>query len=142
LEDITIIYGIARDVPSVSRYSFSFSIGQPPVSVSMNVFGNPPFNSNEYIAVAVQRGIVGTGFVALAYQRVGQRAPPHMASPVPGVIAIAVAVAGVSTWARASGPANQLIWISLTAVFVGVASASRLRGMWKAKYLLSNWDPP
>jgi hypothetical protein len=142
LKGVTIIFGIAQDVHSVSRYSFSFRIGQPPVSVSMNVVGNPPFSSNEYIAVAVKRRIVGTGFVALAYRRVGQRAPAHMASPVPAVTAIAVAVAGVSTWARASGPTNQIIGIYLAAVFVGVASATRLRGMWKAKYLLSNWEPP
>jgi hypothetical protein len=140
MSEIEVLAGFASDVPTVSQFSFSFSIGDPPVRVSMGAFGSPPFNSNEYIAVAAKRSSLAMSpYIALAYRRVGLRAAAQMVNLTVPIALLAVGVMGCGTWALAPTQPKSIGFaaLGLVAVLVG---ASGLRGVARAKRLLDGWE--
>jgi hypothetical protein len=140
MSEIEVLAGFASDVPTASQFSFSFSIGDPPVRVSMGAFGSPPFNSNEYIAVAAKRSSFAMSpYIALAYRRVGLRAAAQMVNLTVPIALLAVGVMGCGTWALAPTQPKSIGFaaLGLVAVLVG---ASQLRGVARAKRLLDGWE--
>lgn len=140
MSEIEVLAGFASDVPTASQFSFSFSVGYPPVRVSMGAFGSPPFNSNEHIAVAAKRSSFAMSpYVALAYRRVGLRAAAQIVNLTVPIALLAVGVMGCGTWALAPTQPNSIGFAALGLVAVLVGS-SRLRGVARAKRLLDGWE--
>jgi len=140
--DIEFLTGFTSDVPSFCRWSFTFGIGSPPLAVSMTALGVPPFENNEYVALAVRRAyLFGSGYVALAYRRLGQGAGPHAASSVPSVVAAIIGLMGLVNFALL--PLSEgLVAASLVGIVVGIGGCVRLRDLTAAKRRLSAWRPP
>ena len=106
----------------------------------MGAFGSPPFNSNEYIAVAAKRSSLAMSpYIALAYRRVGLRAAAQMVSLTVPTALLAVGAMGCGTWALAPTQPKSIGFaaLGLVAVLVG---ASRLLGVARAKRLLDGWE--
>jgi len=140
---IEIFAGFVSDIPARARYSFTFRIGDPPVTVSMNTLGEPPFDSNEYIAVAVQRSRLSSWqYTALAYRRLGLAAPAHLVSPMFAGAAILIGLMGlVNLWRFPSLDAEFAV-VSLIGMGIGIAGVLRLRSTLIAKRVLAAWKPP
>ena len=82
MEEIHILVGFVRNMRSVRRQGVAFQIGSSPEWMYMGgTMFAPPFNENEYVAVAVRRSIFASGqYAVLAFRDAGLRAPPQVAS--------------------------------------------------------------
>jgi hypothetical protein len=128
--------------------AFSFDLGEPPVSVSMDGFA-APFDSGEYIAIAALVSDVGGDTLsALAYRRVGLRAPARVALSFLDVLGAGGGLAGLTLIALlvfvpdASAEDTSQIWaMSVLLVSLGAYCVYRLRLRFVAKRLLDAWVP-
>jgi hypothetical protein len=140
---VEIVAGFVSDVPPQARYSFTFSIGIPPKTVSMNSLGEPPFESNEYIAVAIRQSRLSTWqYTALAYRRLGLAAPAHIVSPLFPGSSILIGLMGLVNLARFRSLDAQFVMLSVVAIGVGVVGALTLRSTLLARRTLAAWQPP
>jgi hypothetical protein len=109
----------------------------------MSALTVPPFESNEYIAVVVRRAMVpGSHYIALAYRRLGLRAPAHAASLVLPSWGILLGFMGALNFILFPAPSPVLVAASLLASLFGIAGIVRLIGSLKARRLLAAWGPP
>jgi hypothetical protein len=138
----TIISGITADVPNRSGLgiSFSFTIGQPPIRVSMATSFSPPIGSNEYVALAVRRSYwPGGGYAVLAYRRLGYKLAAKSASAFSNIAVIIVAAVWLHDPSAYCGKYCYMTrWFSIgVAVLGGVAILDWIRKLRARQSLVS-----
>jgi hypothetical protein len=139
--DLKILSGFTSNVPALSRGWFSFGLGVPAVSIYLSCVGPPPFGSNEYVAVAVRRGLFIPVNVALAYRLVGINGPAEPAGLVSSLIFIIFGLMGVTALIVLPHLTTPAQTMYLLCIAIGLFSARRLHEIWTAKRLLSSWEP-
>jgi hypothetical protein len=88
--DPKILSGFTSGVPKSSRLGFFFGLGAPAETIYLSSLGAPPFDSNEYIAVAMRRGLLVPVNVALAYRLVGLKGSAESAGLTSAALFIAL----------------------------------------------------
>lgn len=150
MSQIKIVSGFVTDVPkttlSPGNYgSFTFRIGVAGTLVRMTVLPVPPFESNDYVALAVSPAFLnGSSYVGLAYRNIGHRAPAHPASLLPASVGILLGfmgLMGIVSLALPSAPEAPLTALSLACLGAGVAGFVRFRNIKIARRLLAEWKP-
>jgi hypothetical protein len=139
--DVKILSGFTSNVPVTSRGGFFFGIGTPAVSVYLSSAGSPPFGSNEYVAVAVRRGLLLPRNVALAYRLVGLNGPAEPAGLGFTLLSGIFGLMGVTNLIVFPHSTTKSLALSLLLIAIGLLSARRLYEIWSAKRLLSKWEP-
>lgn len=149
MEEIHILAGFVRNMRSVRRQGLAFQIGTSSewIYIGGTMFA-PPFNENDYVAVAVGRSIFAGGqYAVLAFRDAGLRAPPQVASLA---VPIAISIFGLLlTYVLLANPKADMPPIVLlffcTMMVVGalmvVGGVRRMLAGRNAKRLLEQWQP-
>jgi hypothetical protein len=150
MEEIRILVGFVRNMRSVQRQGFAFQIGTSPewIYYTGGTKFAPPFNENEYLAVAVRRSVFAGGqFAALAYRDAGLGAPPRVASLV---VPIAISIFGLVLMyvllanPKAGMPPVVLLFfctMMVVSALMVVGGMRRVLAGRDAKRLLEQWQP-
>jgi hypothetical protein len=139
--DPTILCGFTSNVPKASRSGFFFGIGTPPVTIYLSSLGSPPFDSDDYIAVAIRRGLLIPGNVALAYRLVGQKCAAEAAGLASAVTFILLGVMGAINLLRFPHANASFELMSYFGIVLGALNTYRVREILRAKRLLNEWEP-
>jgi len=136
MSGIRIIAGLVSNMRPLSRASLSFQIGDPPEWLSiMGTTMAPPFNPNEYVALAVR------GSTVLAYRDAGLGGPPRTVNPAPPMLALVlglIPMAVIFDPPASDSPAWALLCFGVMAVTWAIY---RLVGIAAAKRALATWQP-
>jgi hypothetical protein len=141
MADLRILSGFTSNVPSSTRGGFWFGLGSSGARVYLSSIGTPPFGSDEYIAVAVRRGILMPGDVTLAYRLLGLKCPAETAGLGTAVVFIIIGLMGTINLVTLPHLGRSLLVMSLLGIALAGLGAYRLREIFHAKRLLANWEP-